>query len=155
VLSAEPVDAHATSWGCWAVLGTQGHISAWTVDRVRQFGDRMQRHSFMPIDPSMLAKSIGTLTDLHPEQDLAATLQEAVVAAKQLFDADAAGIMLADMEGKLRWASASDQRAQVLEDNQEVFAAGPCSEAFATGRPAVMHDATTTPPWSAAGARSR
>jgi hypothetical protein len=75
---------------------------------------------------------IGTLTDLHPEQDLAATLQEAVVAAKQLFDVDAAGIMLADMEGKLRWASASDQRAQTLEDNQEVFAAGPCSVAFAT-----------------------
>jgi GAF domain-containing protein len=101
----------------------------------------------MPIDPSMLAKSIGTLTDLHPEQDLVATLQEAVVAAKQLFDADAAGIMLADMEGKLRWASASDQRAQVLEDNQEVFAAGPCSEAFTTSRPAVMHDATMERRW--------
>ena len=69
------------------------------------------------------------------------------MAAKQLFDADAAGIMLADMEGKLCWASASDQRAQVLEDNQEVFAAGPCSEAFTTGRPAVMHDATMERRW--------
>ena len=101
----------------------------------------------MPIQPADLAKSIGTLTDLHPEQDLAATLQEAVVAAKQLFDVDAAGIMLADMEGKLRWASASDQRAQTLEDNQELFAAGPCSVAFATGRPAVMHDATMERRW--------
>jgi hypothetical protein len=62
----------------------------------------------MPIDPADLATCIGTLADLHPEQDLAATLQEAVLAAKQLFEADAAGIMLADMEGKLRWASASD-----------------------------------------------
>jgi GAF domain-containing protein len=97
----------------------------------------------MPIDPADLAKSIGTLTDLHPEQDLAATLQEAVLAAKQLFEADATGIMLADMEGRLRWASASDQRAQTLEDNQELFAAGPCAEAFSTGKPAVMHDATT------------
>jgi hypothetical protein len=97
----------------------------------------------MPIDPADLAKSIGTLTDLHPEQDLAATLQEAVLAAKQLFEPDAAGIMLADMEGRLRWASASDQRAQTLEDNQELFAAGPCAEAFSTGKPAVMHDATT------------
>jgi ANTAR domain len=79
----------------------------------------------MPIDPSMLAKSIGTLTDLHPDQDLAATLQQAVQAAKQLFDADAAGVMLVDIDGSLRWASASDQRAQVSEDNQEVFAAGP------------------------------
>jgi GAF domain-containing protein len=101
----------------------------------------------MPIDPSMLAKSIGTLTDLYPEQDLAATLQQAVQAAKQLFEADAAGVMLVDIDGALRWASASDRRAQSLEDNQEVFAAGPCMEAFTTGRPAVMHDAKLERRW--------
>ena len=95
----------------------------------------------------MLAKSIGTLSDLHPEQDLPATLHQAVLAAKQLFDADAAGVMLADLDGRLRWASASDQRAQVLEDNQEVFAAGPCAQAYTTGRPAVMHDATLERRW--------
>ena len=64
----------------------------------------------------------GLLTDLQPDQDLAVTLQQAVTAAKQLFDADAAGVMLVDVDGSLRWASASDQRAQILEDNQEVFA---------------------------------
>jgi GAF domain-containing protein len=101
----------------------------------------------MPIDPSMLAKSIGTLTDLQPEHDLAATLQQSAVAAKQLFDAQAAGVMLVDIDGQLRWASASDPRAQVLEDNQEVFAAGPCMEAYTTGRPAVMHDATMEHRW--------
>jgi len=101
----------------------------------------------MPIDPSMLAKSIGTLTDLHPDQDLPATLQQAVQAAKSLFDADATGVMLVDVDGRLRWASASDQRAQVLEDNQEVFAAGPCMEAYTTGRPAMMHDATMERRW--------
>jgi GAF domain-containing protein len=101
----------------------------------------------MPIDPSMLAKSIGTLTDLHPDQDLPATLQQAVQAAKSLFDADAAGVMLVDLDGHLRWASASDQRAQSLEDNQEVFAAGPCLEAYTSGRPAAMHDATTERRW--------
>jgi GAF domain-containing protein len=101
----------------------------------------------MPIDPSMLAKSIGTLTDLHPDQDLPATLHQAVVAAKQLFDADAAGVMLADVDGRLRWASASDERAQVLEDNQEVFAAGPCAQAYTSGRPAMMHDATMERRW--------
>jgi hypothetical protein len=57
----------------------------------------------MPIDPVMLAKSIATLTDLDPELDLAATLEQAVIAAKQLFMVDAAGIMLADANGKLRW----------------------------------------------------
>ena len=101
----------------------------------------------MPIDPSMLAKSIGTLTELQPQQDLVLTLQQAVLAAKQLFDADAAGVMLVDSDGALRWASASDQRAQVLEDNQEVFAAGPCMQAYTTGKPAVMHDATLERRW--------
>jgi GAF domain-containing protein len=101
----------------------------------------------MPIDPAMLAKSLGTLNDLDPTRDLAATMQQAVIAAKQLFDADAAGIMLVDADGKLHWASASDQRAQTLEDNQEVFAAGPCAQAFASGRPAVMHDATLEQRW--------
>src|SRR5215218_2975093 len=60
---------------------------------------------------------------------------------------DAAGIMLADAHGKLRRASASVLLAQALEDNQETFAAGPCLQAFASGRPAVMHDATLEPRW--------
>ena len=101
----------------------------------------------MPIDPAMLAKSIATLTDLDPQRDLAATLEQAVVAAKQLFAVDGAGIMLADADGRLRWASASDPLAQTLEDNQETFAAGPCLEAFTTGRPAVISDATLEPRW--------
>lgn len=97
----------------------------------------------MPIDPALLAKSIATLTDL------ARTLEQAVLAAKQLFMVDAAGVMLADIDGKLRWASASDQRARTLEGSQESFAAGPCTQAFATGRPAIMHDATLEPRWEA------
>jgi hypothetical protein len=74
-------------------------------------------------------------------------MRQAVLAAKQLFRAQATGIMLADADGQLRWASASDQRAQTLEDNQELFAAGPCMQAFTTGRPAIMHDATLERRW--------
>jgi GAF domain-containing protein len=101
----------------------------------------------MPIDPATLATSIATLTYLDPERDLAATLEQAVVAAKQLFEVDAAGIMLADADGRLRWASASDPLAQTLEDNQETFAAGPCLQAFASGQPATIDDATLEPRW--------
>jgi GAF domain-containing protein len=56
-------------------------------------------------------------------------------------------MMLVDIDRHLRWASASDQRAQVLEDNQEVFSAGPCMQAYTTGKPAVMHDATLERRW--------
>jgi GAF domain len=133
--------------GLLGLIGTQGHLLAWPVDRVRQFGDRTQRHPPMPINPSMLATSIATLTDLDPEQDLTATLEQAVVAAKQLFQVEAAGIMLGDAQGRLRWASASDPLAQTLEDNQETYAAGPCLHAFVSGQPAVIDDATLEPRW--------
>ena len=107
----------------------------------------------MPIDPSMLAKSIGTLTDLHPEQDLNSTLQQAVIAAKQLFDADAAGVMLADADGQLRWASASDQLAQAIEDTRRSSAKVPAWTPSPTPgrRPcatAVANPSGERSPWS-------
>jgi GAF domain-containing protein len=95
----------------------------------------------MPIDPALLATSIGALGDLDPEPDLPASLQRAVTAAKQLFNADTAGITLTDATGRLHWAIGSDQVAQAVENDWEASAAGPCAEAFTTGRPAVMHDA--------------
>jgi signal transduction protein with GAF and PtsI domain len=101
----------------------------------------------MPIDSTLLARSIAALVDLDPERDLASALEQAVLAAEQLFMVDAAGIMLADTDGTLRSASASGQRAQTLEDSQERFAAGPCAQAFTTGRPVVMGDATLEPHW--------
>jgi signal transduction protein with GAF and PtsI domain len=100
----------------------------------------------MPID-SAFARSIAALADLDRERDLASTLDQAVLAVKQLFMVDAAGIMLAGDDGTLRSASASDQRAQILEDSQERFAAGPSAQAFTTGRPVVMCDATLEQSW--------
>ena len=95
----------------------------------------------MPIDPALLATSIEALGDLDSEPDLPASLQRAVTAAKQLLDADAVGITLTDATGGLHWASGSDQPAQAGANDREACAAGPCTEAFTTGRPAVMYDA--------------
>jgi hypothetical protein len=104
----------------------------------------------MPIDPAMLAKSLGTLNDLDPTRDLAATLQQAVIAAKQLFDADAAGIMLADADGNLHWASASTRAPRSLRTTRK------CSRLVPARRrlPAAGQRSCTTPPWSSGGARS-
>ena len=99
----------------------------------------------MPIDPSELTKSIGALGVLDPERRLAPTLQQVVAAAKQLFDADEAGLMLADRQGRLRWASASDQVAQILEDGQERLAQGPCVSAFSQRAPAMIRDISSEP----------
>jgi GAF domain-containing protein len=102
----------------------------------------------MPIDPTDLAKSIGTLGSLDPERGPAPTLQQVADAAKQLFAADGAGLMLVDAEGQLRWASASDQTAQSLEDGQERLAQGPCAVAFSQRLPAAIRDIRTEPEWA-------
>jgi GAF domain-containing protein len=101
----------------------------------------------MPIDPSNLAKSIGSLNSLDPERGLAPTLQQVTDGAKQLFEADAAGLMLVDAEGQLRWASASDQTAQTLEDEQERLAQGPCAVAFSQRLSAAIRNIHTESDW--------
>jgi GAF domain-containing protein len=101
----------------------------------------------MPIDPTDLAKSIGALGTLDPERGLAPTLQQLTDAAKQLFRADAAGLMLVDRQERLRWASASDQTAQTVEDSQERLAQGPCAVAFRQRLPAAIRNIHTEPDW--------
>jgi GAF domain-containing protein len=101
----------------------------------------------MPIDPTDLAKSIGALGTLDPQRGLASTLQQLTDAAKQLFRADGAGLMLIDAEGALRWASASDQTAQTVEDGQERLAQGPCAAAFSQRLPAAIRDLSLEPDW--------
>jgi GAF domain-containing protein len=101
----------------------------------------------MPIDPTDLARSIGALPTLELEHGLARTLQQVVDGAKQLFDADGAGLMLVDQEGALRWASATDQSAQTVEDGQERLAQGPCAVAFSQRAPATIRNVNTDPDW--------
>jgi GAF domain-containing protein len=55
--------------------------------------------------------------------------------------------MLVDQEGALRWASASDQGAQTVEDGQERLAEGPCAVAFSQRAPAAIRDVNTDPDW--------
>jgi GAF domain-containing protein len=102
----------------------------------------------MPIDPTDLAKSIGALGSLDPGRGLAPTLQQIADATKQLFRADGAGLMLVDAEGQLRWASASDQSTQALEDGQERLAQGPCAVAFSQRLPAAIRNIHTEPDWA-------
>jgi ANTAR domain/GAF domain len=101
----------------------------------------------MPIDPSDLARSIGALGSLDPQRGLAPTLQQITDAAKQLFRADGSGLMLVDSAGALRWASASDQSAQTVEDSQERLAQGPCAVAFSQRLPAAIRNIRLERDW--------
>jgi GAF domain-containing protein len=55
--------------------------------------------------------------------------------------------MLVDAEGALRWASASDQTAQSVEDGQERLAQGPCAVAFSQRLPAAIRNLQLEPDW--------
>ena len=99
----------------------------------------------LQIDPAALAASIGALHDLDLERGLTATLQEIVLAARTLFGADGAGLMLADADGELRWASATDQQSQLVEEDQERLGKGPCRAAFSQRMAIAVQNADTQP----------
>jgi hypothetical protein len=86
------------------------------------------------IDVEALLKSIGSLQDLQFRQrGLDPAMQQVVDAAKTLFKADGAGLMLIGEGEVLRWVTATDPRAQVMESAQERLGEGPCVEAFERG----------------------
>src|SRR5829696_4944500 len=101
----------------------------------------------MPIDPAALARNISRLAGLDAERDLGQAMQQITSAARELLRVDGAGLMLADERGELRWATASDQPTQIIEEGQERLGQGPCVNAFAEHAPMAMRDAAKEPHW--------
>ena len=96
----------------------------------------------MRIEPAALAKAIGALDEVDLNRGLGPSVLQLMTMVKQLFDADAVGLMLVDAEGMLRWAAFSDQQAEQLEQAQEALAQGPCTDAFWQRAPVPVRDVT-------------
>ena len=60
----------------------------------------------------------------------------------ELLAADAAGLMLADQQGRLEVVAASSEEARVLELFELQSSQGPCMDCFTTGEPLVNIDVT-------------
>jgi GAF domain-containing protein len=101
----------------------------------------------MPINPAALVRNVSSLAAVDAEHDLPLAIQQIVSAAKALLRVDGAGLMLADERGELRWATASDQQTQLIEEGQERLGQGPCVNAFAEHAPMAMRDAAKEPHW--------
>ncbi|HUP71767.1 MAG TPA: GAF and ANTAR domain-containing protein [Acidimicrobiales bacterium] len=71
-----------------------------------------------------------------------------------LFDAAAAGILLADHDGRLRVMAASDEQAELLELFQVQSDEGPCLDCYRTGDPVVNSDLRGQTPWPKFSAES-
>ena len=80
-----------------------------------------------------------TLVD---EFDLIEFLQMLTSHTSDLFDARAAGLLLADHRGHLQLMAASDERAEMLELFQVQSVEDPCQDCFRQGEPVVNADLT-------------
>jgi signal transduction protein with GAF and PtsI domain len=96
----------------------------------------------MRIEPAALAKALGALDQVDLDRGLAPSVLQLAAMTKRLLDADGVGLMLVDAQGVLRWAAASDQQAEQLEQAQEELAQGPCTDAFWQRAPVPVRDVT-------------
>ncbi|WP_063757854.1 GAF and ANTAR domain-containing protein, partial [Streptomyces fulvoviolaceus] len=94
-------------------------------------------------DQQLLAKTFVELADnLVADFDLIDFLRLLTDRCVGLLDASAAGVLLADRDGKLRVMAASDEQVRLLELFQLQNDEGPCLDCFRTGAPAIIPDLT-------------
>ena len=78
-----------------------------------------------------------TLVD---EFDLIEFLQMVTARTSEVAGTSAAGLLLADHDGRLQFMAASDEQAELLELFQLQAAEGPCQDCFTTGIPVTNAD---------------
>ncbi|WP_405848630.1 GAF and ANTAR domain-containing protein [Streptomyces sp. NBC_01518] len=95
------------------------------------------------MNQQLLAKTFVELADnLVADFDLIDFLRLLTDRCVSMLDASAAGVLLADHDGKLRVMAASDERVRLLELFQLQNDEGPCLECFGTGAPVFVPDLT-------------
>ncbi|MCX4761778.1 GAF and ANTAR domain-containing protein [Streptomyces sp. NBC_01275] len=95
------------------------------------------------MNQQLLAKTFVELADnLVADFDLIDFLRLLTDRCVSMLDASAAGVLLADRDGKLRVMAASDEQARLLELFQLQNDEGPCLECFSAGTPMIVPDLT-------------
>ena len=95
------------------------------------------------MNQQLLAKAFVELADnLVADFDLIDFLRLLTDRCVSMLDASAAGVLLADHDGKLRVMAASDEQVRLLELFQLQSDEGPCLEAFRTGTQVIVPDLT-------------
>lgn len=93
------------------------------------------------ISSQRLAEVFVEVADtLVDEFDLISFLQMVTGHTSKLVAARAAGLLLADPQGRLQLMAASDERAEMVELFQVQAAEGPCQDCFRLGKPVTIGD---------------
>jgi GAF domain-containing protein len=96
------------------------------------------------VSAERLSKIFVEVADtLVDDFDLVEFLQMLTVRTAGLVGASAAGLLLADQRGQLRFMAASDEQARLLEVFQVQISDGPCFDAFHTAQPVINADLRT------------
>lgn len=86
-------------------------------------------------------------TSMLGEFDRDVLLDELVHQLAAVVDGTGAGIMMPDRDGALRFAGATDERVELVEQEQALMRRGACFEAFTTGRVIAIEDLRREPRW--------
>jgi GAF domain-containing protein len=106
------------------------------------------------VDSEALGASLRRLAQHHQGATVLETsLRELVDACNGIFRLRGSGVMLADEHGELRYAAASDQTCQLLEDAQLATGEGPCVDTFVRDEMVSCSDVGNDPRWPALGSR--
>ncbi len=93
------------------------------------------------VSPERLAEVFVEVADtLVDDFDLIEFLQMLSAHTSDLFDAHAAGLLLADQNDRLQLMAASDERAEMVELFQVQSHEGPCQDCFTQGRAVIGAD---------------
>lgn len=96
------------------------------------------------MNEQLLAKAFVELADtLVADFDLIDFLRMLTDSCVDMLGVDAAGVLLADLNGELRVMAASDEQVRLLELFQLQNDEGPCLECFHTGAPVTVEDLST------------
>jgi transcriptional regulator with GAF, ATPase, and Fis domain len=91
-----------------------------------------------------LVQAFVALADtLVDDYDVVEFAQELVEDCVKLLDADAAGLLLADLRGGLQVLASTSEQTRILELLEIQSDAGPCMEAYRTGQQVLLDDLRT------------
>jgi transcriptional regulator with GAF, ATPase, and Fis domain len=102
----------------------------------------------MTVREAQLNRTFVQLADtLVTDFDVTELLHTLVSRCVDLFDVDAAGLLLADERGRLRILASSNEQTRMLELFEVQSEEGPCSDAFRLGETVIEEDLELTDRW--------
>ena len=93
-----------------------------------------------PDTRQLIAAFVGLADTLVDDYDVIDLLDRLVAHSVELLAADAAGILLADPQGRLRAVASSSEDAQLMELLQIQAEQGPCVDCYRSGSPVAVPD---------------